>query len=130
MNFEIAENSWYAFSNYVDYTVYRFTYITYLYTTCISSFLQQHPYFFVHLKNVISFLLMLFLCIIANIAQRTFKNIKKSRSRRHADIIMSTSMSTTSPETSTCEVSSDVLWKLRADFVYNNAIVEIRLLHV
>ena len=28
--------------------VYRFPHITYPYSTCISSFLQQHPYFFVH----------------------------------------------------------------------------------
>ena len=32
--------------------LYRFPHnITYPYSTCISSFLQQHPYFFVHLKN-------------------------------------------------------------------------------
>ena len=31
--------------------------------------------------------LMLFLCNIANIAQRTFKIIQKSRSRKHGDII-------------------------------------------
>ena len=35
-----------------------------------------------------------------------------------------------SPETFTCEVSSDVLRKLRADFVYDNGAVEISLLHV
>ena len=28
--------------------VYRFPHITYPYSTCIRSFLQQHPYFFVH----------------------------------------------------------------------------------
>ena len=39
--------------------------ITYPYSTCISSFfLQQHPYFFVHLKKVFSFLFTLFLCNI------------------------------------------------------------------
>ena len=32
---------------------YRFPHnITYPYSTCISSFLQQHPLLFVHLKNV------------------------------------------------------------------------------
>ena len=60
--------------------------ITYPYSTCITSFLQLHPYFFVHLKNVFSFLLMLFLCNIANVAQRTFEIVQKSRSRRHGDI--------------------------------------------
>ena len=49
-------------------------------STCISSFLQQHPYFFVHFKNVFSFLFMLFLCNIANVAQRTFEIVQKSRS--------------------------------------------------
>ena len=32
--------------------------ITFSYSTCISSFWQQHPYFFVHLKNVFSFWLI------------------------------------------------------------------------
>ena len=36
--------------------------ITFPYYTCISSFWQHHPYFFVHFKNVFSFLSMLFLC--------------------------------------------------------------------
>ena len=31
--------------------VYRFPRITYPYSTCSSSLLQQHPYFFVHLKK-------------------------------------------------------------------------------
>ena len=30
--------------------VYRFPHITYPYSSCISSFLQQHPYFFFILK--------------------------------------------------------------------------------
>ena len=34
--------------------------INFPYSTCISSFWQQHPYFFVHFKNVFSFLFMLF----------------------------------------------------------------------
>ena len=41
--------------------VYKFPHITSPYSTCISSFLQQHLYF-VHFKNVFSFLFMLFLC--------------------------------------------------------------------
>ena len=35
--------------------------VTFPYSTCISSFWQQHPYFFVHFLNVFSFLFMLFL---------------------------------------------------------------------
>ena len=31
-----------------------------------------------------------------------------------------------SPETSLCEVLNEVLWKLRADFVYDNGIIEIK----
>ena len=57
----------------------------------VALFGQQHPYFFVHLKNVFSFLFMLFLCNIANVAQRTFEIIQKSRSREHGDIITSIS---------------------------------------
>ena len=76
---------------------------------------------------------MLLLCSnidIPNLAQRTCDIIQKSRSHQHGDIIISTSMSTTSPETSTCEVPSDILWKLRADVVYDNGVIEVSLLHV
>ena len=59
--------------------VYRFPRITYPYSTRISSFLQQHRYFFVHFKNVFSFLFMLFLCNIANVAQKILKIVQKSR---------------------------------------------------
>ena len=55
--------------------VYRFPLLLIpIYSTCISFFAQQHryPYFFVHLKTIFSFLFMLFLCSIANVAQRTF----------------------------------------------------------
>ena len=39
--------------------VYRFPHnITYPYSTCISSFLQQHPYFFVHFKFFVRSLFM------------------------------------------------------------------------
>ena len=54
--------------------------ITFHYSTCISSFWQQHPYFFVHFKNVI-------LRNIANVAQRTFEMVQKSRLCEHGDII-------------------------------------------
>ena len=58
--------------------------ITFPYSTCISSlFWQQHPYIFLHFKNVFSFLFMLFLCNIANVAQRTCEIIQKSRSREY-----------------------------------------------
>ena len=58
--------------------VYRFPHnITYSYSTCIS-FLQHHPYFFVQFLNVLCS--CLFLCNIANIAQRIFQIVQKSRS--------------------------------------------------
>ena len=81
-------------------------------------------------KRWFLFLFMLFLCNIANIAQRTFEIVPKSRSCGRGDIIISTNMSTMSPEISTCEVPSDVSRKLRADFVYDNGVVEVNLLHV
>ena len=31
--------------------IYRFPHTTYPYSSCICTFLQQHPYFFVHLKK-------------------------------------------------------------------------------
>ena len=73
--------------------VYRFPHnITYPYSTCITSCLQQDPYFFVHYLNVFSFLFMSFLCNIANITQRACKIVQKSRSWGHGDIIISTRM--------------------------------------
>ena len=60
---------------------------------------------------------MLFLCNIANVAQRTFEIIQKLRSREHADIIILTrtygDCAHASPETSTCEVPRDVSRKLQ-----------------
>ena len=72
--------------------VYRYPHnITYPYSTCISSFLQQkHPYFFVHFLNVFSFIFMLFLYNIANIVQRLFKIVQKLRPHERGDIIIST----------------------------------------
>ena len=32
--------------------IYRFPHTTYPYSFCICTFLQQHPYFFVHFVNV------------------------------------------------------------------------------
>ena len=65
---------------------------------------------------------LLFLCNIANIAQRTFKIVQKSRSREHGDIInyidknvqlTSTTRVHASPKTSTCEEPHDVSRKLQ-----------------
>ena len=36
--------------------IYRFPHTTYPYSSCICTFLQQHPYFFVHFLKCFSFL--------------------------------------------------------------------------
>ena len=73
--------------------------------------------FFIPVLECFSFLLILFLCNIANLAQRAFEIVQKSRSRERGDIInyidknvelMSTVHTHASPETSTCEVLREV----------------------
>ena len=110
--------------------VYRFPYIILIPTPLVLAYFEAESLLFAHFKNVFSFMFMLFLCNIASVAQKTFEIVRKSRSRRYGNIIISTSTSTTSPETSTCEMPSDVIWKLLANFVYNKGIVEVSLLHV
>ena len=106
--------------------VYRFPHNTYPYSTCISSFLQQHPY-------LIVFLFLFMLCLYNICSKRCSKNIR-DRSKieitrtwwynyidKHVDY-----------ESRDFHVrgTSDILQKLRADFVYDNGVVEISLLHV
>ena len=40
--------------------IYRFPHTTYPYSSCICPFLQQHPYFFVHVKKCFAFLFQYF----------------------------------------------------------------------
>ena len=54
--------------------------ITFPYSTCISSFLAAASLL---LCSFLTFLFMLFLCNIANVAQRTFEIIQKSSSRKY-----------------------------------------------
>ena len=57
---------------------------TFPYSTCISfSFSSSIPTSLFIFKNVFSFLFMLFLCDIANIAQRIFEIVQKSSSREY-----------------------------------------------
>ena len=85
---------------------------------------------------------MLSLCNITNtvnVTQRTFEIVQKSRSREQGDIDNYNNYyidknarrlrARASPETSTCEVPSDVQ-KVAADFVYDNGVVEVSLLHI
>ena len=64
--------------------------ITYPYSTCISSFLAAASLLLCSFLKCFLFLFMLFLCNIANIAQRTFEIVLKSRYPGHGDIIIST----------------------------------------
>ena len=51
-------------------TVYRFPHITYPYSTCICSFLQQHPYF-LSISKMFSFLFQYFFVIYVIIFSRS-----------------------------------------------------------
>ena len=57
--------------------VYRCPHITYPYSTCISSFLQQHPYFFIHFLKCF-FVLVCYFCALEQMLlkehSRSFKN--------------------------------------------------------
>ena len=68
---------------YIDFLIII---ITYPYSTCISSFFVAASL----LLNAFSFLFMLFLCNIANVAQRTFEIVQKARSPEYGDLVMST----------------------------------------
>ena len=63
---------------------------------------------------------MLLLCNIVNIAQRSFEIVKKSRSHKHGDIIISTKMyvdcACVSPKTFMCEVPRDISRTLQLTF--------------
>ena len=71
--------------------VYTYMYIDFLILLTTTPFVlalfwQQHPYFFVHFKNVFSVLFLLFLLqYIANVVQRTFKSFKN---RDHTDMAL------------------------------------------
>ena len=58
--------------------VYRFPHITYPYSTCISHFLQQHPYFFL---NVFSFLNNIILTFIFQHSTSTYILMSKKSHR-------------------------------------------------
>ena len=45
--------------------IYRFPHTTYPYSSCICTFLQQHPYFFVHFKNVFDIYIVIYIYIYA-----------------------------------------------------------------
>ena len=81
---------------------------------------------------------MLFLCNIANVAQRIFEIVQKSRSREHGNII--NYIDTNIKRTSTVRVLEPRVFHMRgteqnfkkvaADFVCDNGIIEVSLLYV
>ena len=80
---------------------------------------------------------LLFLYNIANVTQRTFEIVQKSRLREHGDIIISPKTSVCqlcarmSPVISMGEVPRDISRKLYiADFVCDNGVIDVSLLHV
>ena len=77
---------------------------------------------------------MLFLCNIANVAQRTFEIVQKSRSRKHSDIIISTRTYVNCARMRVPRLPRAryrvTFQEVAADFVYDNGVVEVNLLHV
>ena len=66
--------------------VYRYPHnncFSLLHCLVLALFWQQYAYFFVHFRSCLCF----FVCNIANIAQRTFEIVQKSKSREQGDII-------------------------------------------
>ena len=79
------------------------------------------------------FLFMLFLCNIANVAQRTFKIVQKSRSHGHGNITISARTCICVDYDSRDFHVRSTKWrftKVAADFVYDYGIVEVSFLHV
>ena len=66
------------YKEYIDFIIITYPYICTPFVLAL--FLQQQPYFFVHFKNVFSFLFILFLCNTAARCPNTFEIIQKSRS--------------------------------------------------
>ena len=54
-------NIWVWLLGVVFKEIYRFPHTTYPYSSCICTFLQQHPYFFVHFLKCFSFLLYIYI---------------------------------------------------------------------
>ena len=70
---------------------------------------------------------MLFLCNIANVAQRIFEIVQKSRSREHGDII---NYIDTNIKHIHMRGTEQHFKKDAADFVCDNGIIEVSLLYV
>ena len=92
--------------------------ITYLYSTCISSFFGGSIPTSLLIFKMFFRSCLLFLCNIASIAQRTFEIVQKLRSRRtwqynYIDKNVRGLCARESPETSMCKVSCDVSRKLQ-----------------
>ena len=81
---------------------------------------------------------LLFLCNIANVAQRTFEIVQKSRSHEHGNIINYIDKKVERTSTVRVHESRNIhvrgmVWrfkKIAADFVCDNGVVGVSLLHV
>ena len=58
--------------------IYRFPHTTYPYSSCICTFLQQHPYFFVHLKKCIFIIIYIRKILHSSRYIRIYKRAKSS----------------------------------------------------
>ena len=78
------------------------------------------------------FLFILFLCNIANVAQRTFKIVHKSRSREHGDIISTRTYidCARGRVLKLPRARYRVTFQKSSDFVCDNGVIEESLLHV
>ena len=75
--------------------VYRYPHnVTYPdpYSICVNSFFAAVSLLLCSFKKCFSVLVYVILCNIANVPQRTFEMIQKSRSRGHGDMIISARM--------------------------------------
>ena len=62
---------------------YRFPHITYPYSSCISSFLQQHPFFLFIFKNVFVLVPVLFFVIKFNVLKKCSRSINSGLRPSH-----------------------------------------------
>ena len=56
--------------------IYRFPHTTYPYSSCICTFLQQHPYFFVHFFNIYIYIMIL---LILEASEELIFNVYKTK---------------------------------------------------
>ena len=58
--------------------IYRFPHTTYPYSSCICTFLQQHPYFFFHFVKMILRSLYIYISVIYSLPKRENRQLKSA----------------------------------------------------